>query len=274
MFSLIKIEWLKIKKYPAFWWMLGIIALSYPGINAMCLSAYKEMIKSQDMVAKIAASFLGNPFSFPEAWHSIAYFSSIFIIIPAVLVIMLINNEYSYKTYRQNIIDGWSRKDFMLSKLIDVLIVSIVVTIFYILVTIFFGIAADKTTTNQWNQQLQFIPLFLLQTFSQLSLAFLAGYFIKKAFLALGVFLFYSIIIENIIVAYFKVKEISVRNYLPFEISDKLIPPPAFWGKFGVDGEAKYKAILAQIPLHVGLTIALTTLVWVICFMHNKKRDL
>jgi ABC-2 type transport system permease protein len=27
MLALIKIEWLKIKKYPAFWWMLGIVVL-------------------------------------------------------------------------------------------------------------------------------------------------------------------------------------------------------------------------------------------------------
>jgi ABC-type transport system involved in multi-copper enzyme maturation permease subunit len=274
MLSLIKIEWLKIKKYPAFWWMIGIIALSYPGVNSMFLSIYKEMTGSKDMVAQIASSFLGNPFAFPEAWHSIAYFSSTFIMIPAVLVIMLINNEYSYKTYRQNIIDGWSRTDFMLSKLIDVVIVSVVVTIIYTLVTIGFGIVADSTTTKQWNVELQYIPLFLLQTFAQLSLAFLAGYFIKKAFLALGVFLFYSVVIENIIVGYCKVKNISVARFLPFEISDKLIPPPAFWGKFGVDGEAKYKAVLAQIPMHIGLTIALTTIIWGICFWHNKKRDL
>ena len=274
MFSLIKIEWLKIKKYPAFWWMLGIIAISYPGVNSMFLSGYKNMTKNEDILSQIASSFLGNPFAFPEAWHSIAYFSSAFIMIPAVLVIMLINNEYSYKTYRQNIIDGWSRRDFMLSKLIDVAIISLVVTVIYILVTIFFGIAADGTTTSQWKQQLQYIPLFSLQTFAQLSLAFIAGYFIRKAFLALGIFLFYSIVVENILVGYLKFKNISAARFLPFEISDRLVPPPAFWSKFGPDGEAKYKVVLAAIPTHIALTIALTTIVWVICFWHNKKRDL
>jgi len=38
--ALIKIEWLKIKKYPAFWWMLGIVALTYPGINYMFHHVY------------------------------------------------------------------------------------------------------------------------------------------------------------------------------------------------------------------------------------------
>ena len=274
MLSLIKIEWLKIKKYPAFWWMIGIIAITYPGVNAMFLGVYKTMTSSKDMVAQIASALLGNPFAFPEAWHSVAYFSSAFIMIPAVLVIMLINNEYSYKTHRQNIIDGWSRTEFILSKLIDVVIISIVVTIVYTLVTIGFAAIADNTAMYRWREQLQYIPLFFLQTFAQLSLAFLAGYFIRKAFLALGVFLFYAVVIENFLVGFLEYKKINIYEYLPFEISDRLIPRPAFAAKFGTDGLAKYNALIAAIPTHIVLTILLTTIVWLICFAHNKKRDL
>ena len=104
MLSLIKVEWLKIKKYPAFWWMIGIIAITYPGVNAMFLGGYKTMTSSKDMVAQIASALLGNPFAFPEAWHSVAYFSSAFIMIPAVLVIMLINNEFSSAPAINNIL--------------------------------------------------------------------------------------------------------------------------------------------------------------------------
>lgn len=274
MFQLIKIEWLKIKKYPAFWWMVGIIAITYPAVNAMFLAIYKEMTTSKDMVAQIASALLGNPFAFPEAWHSIAYFSSVFIMIPAVLVIMLINNEYSYKTHRQNIIDGWSRTDFVFSKLIDVVIISFVVAIIYILVTISFAAIADHTTMYRWSEQLQYIPLFLLQTFAQLSIAFICGYFIRKAFLALGVFLFYSVVIENILAGYLEHKNIAIYKYLPFQISDRLIPRPAFTAKFGQDAINKYNELLNAIPLHIFLTILLTTLIWGVCFIHNKKRDL
>lgn len=274
MFQLLKTEWLKIKKYPAFWWMVGIIAITYPGVNAMFLTIYKETTSSKDMVAQIASALLGNPFAFAEAWHSIAYFSSVFIMIPAVLVIMLINNEYSYKTHRQNIIDGWSRTDFILSKLIDVVIISLVVTIIYIPVTIVFAAIADATTLYKWSFQLQYIPLFFLQTFAQLSIAFITGYFIRKAFLALGVFLFYSVIIENILASYLEYKQIAIYKYLPFQISDRLIPRPAFSAKFGSNGLAKYNELLNAIPLHIVLTILLTTVVWLICFAHNKKRDL
>ncbi|MFK5098226.1 hypothetical protein, partial [Klebsiella pneumoniae] len=78
------------------------------------------------MANNIAKLLLGNPFVFPEVWQTVAYFSSFFVLLPSILVIMLVTNEYTYKTHRQNIIDGWSRNEFLLSKLIDVAIISLV----------------------------------------------------------------------------------------------------------------------------------------------------
>jgi ABC-2 type transport system permease protein len=274
MFSLIKIEWLKIKKYPAFWWMLGIVALTYPGLNGMFYYAYKEATSGKEMINNAAKLLLGNPFSFPETWHSVAYFSSIFVLLPSILVIMLVTNEYTYKTHRQNVIDGWSRVQFITSKLFDVLIVSLVATTLYVLVAAGYGLYADNSSWNQWADQLQYIPLFLLQTFAQLSIAFLLGYLVKKAFIALGIFLFYYVILENIAVEYSRWKLNDVGRFLPFEISDRLIPRPAFFSRFGKDAKASYDHAISMIPQHIVFTLLLTAIIWVICFAIHKKRDL
>jgi ABC-type transport system involved in multi-copper enzyme maturation permease subunit len=272
--SLINIEWLKIKKYPAFWWMLGIVALTYPGINAMTYYGYLKATTGKEITNNIAKMFLGNPFAFPETWHSVAYFSSFFILLPSILVIMLVTNEYTFKTHRQNIIDGWSRSQFITSKLFDVLIVSVIVTLVYIVVAAGFGFYADSTTSYQWNKQLQYIPLFLLQTISQLSIAFLLGYLIKKAFIALGIFLFYYLVIENIAATYAQFKLNDIGRFLPFEISDRLIPRPAFFSRFGKDAKASYDHAIGLIPEHIVYTILLTTGIWLICYAVHKRRDL
>src|SRR4030095_5563340 len=103
--SLIKTEWLKIKGYRAFWWMTGIVALSYPGMNYIIYSqGYKKQLDDETMGPILR--MIGNPFAFPEVWHTVAYISSWFIFIPSIVVIMFITNEYTYKTHRQNIIDG------------------------------------------------------------------------------------------------------------------------------------------------------------------------
>ena len=79
MLPLLKIEWLKIKKYPAFWWMFGIVALTYPGINWMSQKGYESAVSRKDVTGNVAKMLLVNPFSFPDAWHSVAYFSSYFV---------------------------------------------------------------------------------------------------------------------------------------------------------------------------------------------------
>ena len=123
---------------------------------------------------------------------------------------------------------------------------------------------------DTWSQA-YYIGLFFLQTFAQLSIAFLLGFLIKRAFLALGVFLFYFIVLENIFVGLSEWKNLKFGEYLPLQISDKIIPRPAFWGK--LDQEA-YNNSLHAIPQHVILTIILTSIIWAVCYRINSKRDL
>lgn len=269
--NLIKTEWLKIKNYRAFWWMTGIVALTYPGMNALFYQIYKEIINSKDEKGSIIKMMLGNPFTFPEVWHTVAYASSIFVFIPSIVIIMFITNEYTYKTHRQNIIDGWSRNQFMTSKLIDVLIISILATVVYIIAALIIGyVNIDDNMGNVWDGS-KYIWLFFLQTFSQLSIAFLIAFIARKAFISLGIFLFYKMILEKILVALAIWKVDDVGRFLPFETSNRLIPVPAFLGRFR---EEEYQKSLNAINEHVIYSILLIALTWFLCFRINKRRDL
>lgn len=260
-----------MRKYNAFWWIMGITALSYPGINYIIYTVYDSIIQKKTGAAQLAKVYIGNPFTFPEVWHTVAYFSSWFVFIPAVVIIMFISNEYSFKTHRQNIIDGWSRSQFITSKLIDVLIISAIITILYSAVSLVMGFGNhDRLLRDTWGM-FYYAGLFALQTFAQLSIAFLVGFLVRKAFLALGVFLFYYMIFEPIIVNLLKVYGNDNGRYLPLEISDRLIPVPAFLGKIDIDA---YTKSLADIRQHVFLTIILTAFIWFICYRINAKRDL
>ncbi len=273
MLHIAKTEWLKIGKYRAFWWVMALTALTYPGINYMTLAIYNEAGGKGNKQRELVKMLIGNPFSFPETWHTAAYFSSLFIFIPAIVVIMLVTNEYTYKTNRQNIIDGWSRHDFMIAKLIDVTILSVLVTVLYAVVALAIGLGntpSDKTATL-W-QQAYYIGLFALQSFSQLSLAFLAGFLLRKSFIALAVFAFYFIIAEPVAVKVLKYKyHNEIGQFFPREISDRLLPVPAFIGKFNEDA---YKASLNDIHNHVFYTLILIIITWVFCFWMNNRRDL
>jgi hypothetical protein len=69
-------------------------------------------------------SILGSPFAFPDVWQTVSWNSTLTFIIPAILIITLTTNEFTYKTHRQNIIDGWSREQFIGVKLIEVVLLS------------------------------------------------------------------------------------------------------------------------------------------------------
>ncbi|RYY59153.1 MAG: hypothetical protein EOO12_16500, partial [Chitinophagaceae bacterium] len=205
MTHIFRTEWLKMKKYPAFWAMLVILALSYPGMNYMLYSnGYKDRLNDP----KVGPLFrmLPNPFTFPDVWGTVAYISSLFIFLPALLVIMFITNEYTYKTHRQNIIDGWSRRDFMLGKIGNVVMISALITGLYTLTAFVIGtVNGGAGLSTPWAGS-KYIALFFLQVLSQLSLALLVALLVRKAFIALGVFMFYYFPLEPLIVGLSKEK--------------------------------------------------------------------
>jgi ABC-type transport system involved in multi-copper enzyme maturation permease subunit len=267
--SLATTEWLKIKKYRAFWWMSAFIALSYPGINYLFYQVYKQQLKDEKMGPIV--QMIPNPFTFPDVWQTVAYLSSWFVFIPSVVVIMFITNEYTYKTHRQNIIDGWSRKQFMLSKILDVLFVTLLITILYTIVAIVIGYVNQKSGSDAsiWSDS-KYIGFFFLQSFSQLSLAFLLAFITRKAFIALGIFLFYYIILEPIIVGVGRDKWNDMGRFMPLEISDRLIPFP----RFLIANEESWEKLVAQQTPHIFYTLIVVAITWGICFYVNSKRDL
>jgi hypothetical protein len=271
MIKLITTEWLKMKKYSAFWVIMGITALSYPGITSIFYKVYENLTNKPSEMGQAAKMLIGNPFTFPEVWHTVAYFSSWFIFIPAVLVIMFITNEYTFRTHRQNIIDGWSRNEFITSKLIDVALVTGLITLLYFAVSLVSGITNQSRLIQDTWGQAYYIGLFALQTFAQLSVAFIIGFLVRKAFIALGIFLFYFMIFEPIAVGLLKVYVNDIGRFMPLEISDRMIPVPAFLGKIDIEA---YNKSLAAIQLHVILTIIITALIWGICYRVNSKKDL
>jgi ABC-2 type transport system permease protein len=108
--NILQTEWLKVKNYRAFWLLLMVTAISYPGINGVAYYAFMDSIDAKSQSGQLVKMLLGNPFAFPQTFHTTAYLSSFFTFIPAIVVIMMITNEYMFKTHRQNIIDGWKKK--------------------------------------------------------------------------------------------------------------------------------------------------------------------
>ncbi len=95
----------------------------------VCIPAFNYVIYdfTDNNIPKInGQNLLGNPFSFPNVWRTVPYDAGILLFIPAILIITLFTNEYSYRTHRQNIIDGWSRSRFIHIKIIEVFLLTVI----------------------------------------------------------------------------------------------------------------------------------------------------
>lgn len=84
-----------------------------------------------------------SPYNFDNTWQTTSYASGYLLLLPAMLIIILVTNEYTFRTNRQNVIDGWSREQFITVKLAIALIVAIVSTIIVILTAMGFGFTSN-----------------------------------------------------------------------------------------------------------------------------------
>ena len=146
------------------------------------------------------------------------------------MVITSITNEYSFKTHRQNIIDGWSRQQFIHVKIAQIVIISFLAMLFVFLTSILYGLLAGSTFSFD---KIQFVGYYFIQSLSYCLFALLIGVLIKRSGLSIGLFFLYCFIIENFLGAILNnmggVRSISgPGDYLPLNTVDNLIPFPFF----------------------------------------------
>jgi ABC-2 type transport system permease protein len=267
MLQLLKIEWMKVKNYRTFWILLAITIASIPGFNYV---VYNMMDNSFPKFH--GKSILGSPFAFPDVWQTVSWNSSLLFVIPAILIITLTTNEFTYKTHRQNIIDGWSRNQFISVKLVEVLLLSVACTLILVFTALAFGYLANKVPegVSVWAQS-RFIFFYFVQMISYSMIAFLLSMLIKRAGLAMGVFFIYMIFEEAIVGFLHNRYNITAVNYLPEEVTDKLIPLPYGKGLLNQGGLEKWES---HIPYYLAVAAVYLLIYCLLTSRRFLKSDL
>lgn len=121
--KLLKIEWLKLRYHKFFWLGMGVYALAI-----ITIITQMGKISPPENEGAITFSNLADMglYQLPGLWQYFTYIAGFFKFIPAFLLIYFISNEYDFKTYRQNVIDGLSVRQYYVSKLISAFIFSII----------------------------------------------------------------------------------------------------------------------------------------------------
>lgn len=220
---LLKIEWLKLKSYRAFWVFSILFAVLYPLVLVVAAKMFKTDAKDGDVLTMFAKSLMANPFSFPGYWHFSAYCAGLVVVLWGLVIIMHTCNEYNYKTHRQNIIDGWSRKQFILAKLSLIFTLSLVSTIYYVIITLALGSYMATNAADILNPQgLIFIFYFFIECMVYMTLALMVGILLRRAGLAIGLYFIYAYIVDNMLFGWL-IKDTKAIRFLPLDSADSLV---------------------------------------------------
>ena len=220
MLHLLKIEWLKVKNYQAFWVFAILYCFSILGINY--IGYYLNELSVQNM--PMSKVLLGTPYSFPSVWGTVGYMSSWLLYFPGILFIMLLTNEFNFKTHRQNIIDGWTRSQFIQVKFVFAILFSLVATIFNFLVALLFGLISTHSEFSF--SGIENVGYIFIQTTAYITFAMFLAVLFRKSGAAIAVFFLYGLIFEWLITLLLNVQiGISpVGYFLPLQITDVMLP--------------------------------------------------
>ena len=224
-------------------------------------------------------------FNFPFIWHFNTYVAAWLKFFLAIVIVSMMANEYSYGTLKQNLIDGLSKKEFILSKFLTVILFAFCSTIFVFLMSLILGLSfSSYTEAGIIFTDLDYLLAFFVKLVGFFSFCLFLGILVKRSAFALG-FLLVWLIIEAIIrgVLAFKIFPDSdidekITQFLPLESMSNLIllPFPRLSAIKNIQNQIGYED---NIDYSVNYLSILIVLIWTLLFIYFsykllKKRDL
>ncbi len=282
MLRLLDIEFHKIKHNRA----SRILSLVYFGLLASI--ALIAAIKFDIGPVKFHLAEQGI-FNFPYVWHFNSYMAAIFKFFLLLVIVSMMANEYSYKTLKQNLIDGLSKKEFILSKFYTVILFAAISTVFVFGVSLILGlIYSDFNEIGIIFSELEYLLAFFVKLVGFFSFGLFFGILIKRsAFAVAGMVVW--LIIESIFKGFLywnyrhlkfdaSEKVDAIMQFLPLEAMANLIKEP--FSRLGaVRSVAKQIGETVVKDYSVSILNIAIVLFWTGVFVYAsyallKKRDL
>ena len=235
MIRLLKLEYLKNLNYNPFRIFAGLYfivltLLLFIGLVDFDLAGLKINLKEQGM------------YNFPGIWNFTTYIVGLLKIFLGCIIVFSICQEFSNRMFKQNLIDGLSREEFIFSKLLTILVFTGFSTLLVFIIAFILGKSYSSTQESDLVfKEIYFIFNYFLKLFTFFSfLMFLSVLFRKSIFVFLGFFMiwFFEVVLSGIekftLVKNLTPKEqgklmmdhVFLTNYLPLGSMSNLIPSP------------------------------------------------
>jgi ABC-type transport system involved in multi-copper enzyme maturation permease subunit len=193
MLTLLKLEWYKFKSNSVINLLVGLFLLLFPIL----------ILGGKDLFENVPPPLPSNKvfYEFPTVWDYQGYVGNWMIFFFLGFVgIFIVTSEVSYKTLRQNIIIGLTRKEYFNAKILTILVLSLVATLVYVISTLAIGIThtpgADLALIfdNNWA-----ITKFFLLSLGYLSFGLMIGFLVRKSGIAIFLYMTYIMFLEPIL---------------------------------------------------------------------------
>lgn len=223
-------------------------------------------------------------FNFPYIWHFNTFITAFFKLFLAIVIVSMMSNEYSNKTIKQNLIDGLSKKEFILSKFLTVISFSLISTLFVFVVSLILGLAySDYNEISIILTDLEFLVAFFVKLTGFFSFCLFLGVLVKRSAFALGFLILWQVF-EGIIRGVMRWKLFdgettdAIMGFFPLQAMFNLIKEP--FTRLGA-----VQSVVNQMGEELSLDYAihwyeiLIVLIWTAIFIYCsyailKKRDL
>lgn len=173
-------------------------------------------------------------FNFPFIYHLSTYVVSFLKIFIAIVIVSLTSSEYSNRTLKQNLIDGMSKKELILSKFYLALALAVLTTVLIFIVSLGLGfVFSDYTEASAIFSDLEYFIGFFISHLLFFCFCLFAGILVKKSAFALG-FVFVWWLFEGLLWIVSSVTDLKLdthiwkylQHVLPLESASLLIVEP------------------------------------------------
>lgn len=216
-------------------------------------------------------------FNFPLIWHFNTYIAAILKIFLAIVIVSMMSNEYSYNTLKQNLIDGLSKKEFVLSKFLTVVLFAVISTFFVFVVSLILGlIFSDYTEPAIIFSGMDYLGAYFLKLIAFFSFCLFLGVLVKRSAFALGFLIVWNII-EGIAFGMLKWsigdEANKIVQFFPLESMALLIKEP--FTRLGIIQTAATQ-LGEQITKDYSVNIftVIIVLIWTFLFIYGSYRIL
>lgn len=216
--KILKLEFIKTFGYPGFRTIVILHATLF-----LLVVAIGSMINLQFQGVN-----LNILVSFPYVWATLSWIASWFNLLLGILAIILVGNEFQFRTFRKQIIDGVSRNQLLNAKMVVMSVISLYALVLVLLSSFLLGFFfSDSITLAGVFEKFPLVLVLFVQSLAYMMLGMLFALLLRNNAISIVSFVLFFFPGEPILRAFFPD---SIDTFFPIKIISNLTPMPDFLG--------------------------------------------